>query len=241
MKGATEARISPAIVLRCSDVAGLLATPADGPQILATIESGMTMGSRSKAIDAYIAKSRDFAKPILTHLREIVHEACPNVVETTKWGAPHFEYQGLLCGMAAFKEHCAFGFWKGSLVVGPEAGDAMSAGQFGKITKLADLPSKTVLKRYVKKAMQLNEEGVKAPPRRKPTVKKAEIPVPAYFQAALRKNAKARAAFDAFSPSHRREYLEWITEAKTEATRDRRMETALEWLSEGKSRNWKYQ
>jgi uncharacterized protein YdeI (YjbR/CyaY-like superfamily) len=198
------------------------------------------MGSRSAAIDAYIAKSRDFAKPILTHLREVVHEACPDAVETTKWGAPHFEYHGLLCGMAAFKEHCSFGFWKGSLVVGTDAGDAMSAGQFGRITKVADLPPKTELKRYVKKAMQLNDEGVKSPPRRK-AVKKPDIPVPAYFHAALRKNTKARATFEAFSPSHRREYLEWITEAKTEATRDRRVETAIGWLSEGKSRNWKYQ
>ena len=198
------------------------------------------MGSRDPKIDAYIAKSRDFAKPVLMYIREVVHEACPDVVETTKWGAPHFEYHGLMCGMAAFKEHCAFGFWKGSLIVGKDAGDAMSAGQFGRIAEISDLPSKATLKKYVRLAMKLNEEGVKSTPRRK-AAKKPDIPVPAYFEAALRRNSAARATFDAFSASNRREYLEWITEAKTDATRDRRVETAIEWLSEGKSRNWKYQ
>ena len=143
--------------------------------------------------------------------------------------------------MAAFKEHCAFGFWKASLILGDNLKNAGPAGQFGRLEKVSDLPSKKILAGYIKHAMKLNEEGVKAPMRTKTGAKKPELPVPGYLKAALKKNRKAQTAFDAFSPSHRREYIEWITEAKTEATRDKRMETALEWMSEGKSRNWKYQ
>jgi uncharacterized protein YdeI (YjbR/CyaY-like superfamily) len=153
---------------------------------------------------------------------------------------PHFDYRGMMCGMAAFKEHCTFGFWKGSLVVDADKLKADGMGQFGCIEKVADLPPKKTLIGYVKKAKRLNDEGVKAPHIAKRR-NKPEIQVPDYFRAVLRKNRKAQAAFDAFSPSHRREYVEWITEAKTEATRNKRMETAIEWLSEGKSRNWKYQ
>ena len=197
------------------------------------------MGTRDPRVDAYIAKSADFAKPILEHIRAVVHEACPEVEETTKWSVPHFDYKGMMCGMAAFKQHCTFGFWKGSLVLGGDTRDVDGMGQFGRLQKVSDLPSKKVLKGYIKKAMQLNDEGVK--PERAVRSKKPDLPVPDYMRAALRRNRKAQSAFDAFSPSHRREYIEWITEAKSDATRERRLETALEWLSEGKSRNWKYQ
>ena len=197
------------------------------------------MGTRDPRVDAYIAKSADFAKPILEHIRAVVHEACPEVEETTKWSVPHFDYKGMMCGMAAFKQHCTFGFWKGSLVLGGDKRDVDGMGQFGRLQKVSDLPSKKVLKGYIKKAMQLNDEGVK--PERAVRSKKPDLPVPDYMRAALRRNRKAQSAFDAFSPSHRREYIEWITEAKSDATRERRLETALEWLSEGKSRNWKYQ
>ena len=197
------------------------------------------MGRRDPRVDAYIAKSADFAKPILEHIRAVVHEACPEVEETTKWSVPHFDYKGMMCGMAAFKQHCTFGFWKGSLVLGGDKKDVDGMGQFGKLQKVSDLPSKKVLKGYIKKAMQLNDEGVK--PERATRSKKPDIPVPDYMRAALRRNRKAQSTFDAFSPSHRREYIEWITEAKSDATRERRLETALEWLSEGKSRHWKYQ
>ena len=198
------------------------------------------MGTKDKRIDAYIAKSADFAKPILTHIRSVVHEACPQVTETTKWSMPHFEYKGMLCGMAAFKAHCSFGFWKGSLIVkGSTDSDAM--GQFGRITKLSDLPSKKVMTGYIRQAMKLNDDGVKSPTRSKDKPKKADIPMPDYFAAALKKNKKAQTTFEAFSPSHRREYLEWITEAKTEPTRVKRMAEAISWMSEGKARNWKYQ
>lgn len=199
------------------------------------------MGKRDPRVDAYIGKSADFAKPILTHVREVVHSACPDVEETMKWSVPHFDYKGTLGGMAAFKAHCAFGFWKGALVTGEatKAQDAM--GSFGRITKVSDLPPKAALASFVKRAMKLNEENVPRPKSKVPTLPKKEIPVPDYLVSALKKNRKAQATFDAFSPSHRREYLEWITEAKQEDTRRRRMAQAIEWMSEGKARNWKYE
>jgi uncharacterized protein YdeI (YjbR/CyaY-like superfamily) len=194
------------------------------------------MGKRDPRIDGYIAKSPDFARPILKHLRDVVHEGCPGVEETVKWSMPHFDYHGgPLAGMAAFKAHCAFGFWKGSLIV-PGSSDAM--GQFGRITALSDLPSDKVLIGYVRKAARLNEEGVKAP--RPVKHAKKDIPMPPDLAAALKKNAKARKTYEAFRPSHQREYLEWITEAKTEDTRKKRLETAIGWMAEGKPRNWKY-
>jgi len=196
------------------------------------------MGKRDPRIDAYIARSADFAKPILTHIRDVVHEACPDVEETMKWSAPHFDYRGMMCGMAAFKQHCTFGFWKASLIVGGETRDG--AGQFGKLQKVSDLPSNKVLSGYIRKAMKLNDEGVKLS-RPAARTKKPDIVVPDYVSSALARNKKAKAAFEGFSPSHRREYVEWITEAKTEATRDKRLSTAIEWMSEGKSRNWKYE
>ena len=192
--------------------------------------------------DAYIAKSAEFARPILEHLRGVVREACPEVEETMKWGAPHFDYRGPLAGMAAFKAHCAFGFWKGALVAeavgarADRAGEAM--GDFGRIASLRDLPPRRELVRWIKAAMALNEAGVKRTPKAK--APRAPIPVPDDLAAALKRNAKARATWEDFSPSHRREYLEWITEAKTAPTRARRLATTLEWLAEGKERNWKY-
>lgn len=191
-------------------------------------------------VDAYIAKSAEFARPILTHIRAVVHAACPEVEETLKWGMPSFLYHGILCGMAAFKQHCTFGFWKGELIVdakGQRADEAM--GQFGRLTSVKDLPAKKVLAGYIHKAMELNESGVKVAKPKRAKVKK-EIVTPPDLAAALKKNAKARATFDAFSPSHRREYIEWITEAKREETREKRLKTTIEWLTEGKPRNWKY-
>jgi uncharacterized protein YdeI (YjbR/CyaY-like superfamily) len=197
------------------------------------------MGTRDPRVDAYIARSADFARPILAHVREIVHAACPEIVETMKWSFPHFTYRGLLCSMAAFKQHCTFGFWRGSLILNgtdPKAREAM--GNFGRITRLSDLPSKRVLAGYVKAAMRLNEAGVRPSPR--PRRPKQPLRIPADVKGALAGNAKAQATFDGFSPSQRREYVEWITEAKTPETRSRRLVTAVEWMAEGKSRNWKY-
>ena len=198
------------------------------------------MGTRDDRVDAYIARSAEFARPILEHLRAIVHAACPEVEETMKWSFPHFQYKGMLCSMAAFKEHCSFGFWKSSLVLDKNGEPAeKAAGSFGRITSLADLPTKKVLTGYIKQAMKLNDTGVKAPARPKPKAP-AEVIVPDDLQNALGKNKRALAAFDKFPPSHKREYIAWITEAKTEATRTRRLETAIEWMAEGKPRNWKY-
>ncbi|HET6362002.1 MAG TPA: YdeI/OmpD-associated family protein [Gemmatimonadota bacterium] len=195
------------------------------------------MGTRNPRVDAYIEKSADFAQPILRHLREVVHSACPDVEETIKWGAPYFDYKGPLCGMVAFKRHCAFVFWKDALVVENPSDEAM--GQLGRIESLDDLPSKKTLTAWLKKAVKLNEQGVKAPRSVKPP--KPPVKVPADLKSALARNAKARAAFEAFSPSHRREYVEWIEEAKREETRRKRLATAIEWMAEGKPRHWKYQ
>lgn len=196
------------------------------------------MGTKDPRMDAYIAKSADFAKPILRHIRDVVHASCPDVEETMKWSAPHFDYRGeMMCGMAAFKEHCAFGFWKGSLVL--EKVDQTSAGQLGRIATMSDLPPKKVLAGYIKRAMQLNDDGVRAP--RSKRAPKKPIPVPANLTRALKANKPAGAAWKGFSTSGKREYLEWLLEAKTETTRARRLETAVGWISEGKTRNWKYQ
>jgi uncharacterized protein YdeI (YjbR/CyaY-like superfamily) len=197
------------------------------------------MGKRDPRVDAYIASAADFAQPILTDIREAVHAACPNVEETMKWRFPHFVYKGMLCGTAAFKQHAALGFWKGELVTGRVRGvDAM--GQFGRITKRSDLPSASVLRALVKKAAELNEQGVNVPRAPKKAAPKT-VAVPSVLSAALLKNKKARAGFNHLSPSHKREYIEWINDAKADETRARRLAQAIEWIAEGKSRNWKYE
>ena len=194
------------------------------------------MGRRDPCVDAYIEKSAPFAQPILKHLRAVVHEACPEVTEDLKWRMPHFIHHGILCGMAAFKEHCIFGFWKAPLVLGRDHESPMS--QFGHLTSLSELPPKKVLAAYVKKAARLNEEGVKLPRPAKAAAKK--LVVPKDLAAALARSAAARRAFEKLPPSHKREYVEWITEAKREETRQQRIQTAVKWIAEGKSRNWKY-
>lgn len=199
------------------------------------------MPKHDPRVDAYIAKSADFAKPILKHIRRLVHAACPEVEETMKWSFPHFDYKGMMCSMAAFKEHCSFGFWKGELILGqgPGGADGDGMGHFGRLAAVSDLPVEKVLIGYIRKAVELNENGIKkpAPPRSK--VKK-KLVVPAELTAALKKNKQALATFEAFSYSHKKEYVEWITEAKREATWSQRMRTTLEWLAQGKPRNWKY-
>jgi hypothetical protein len=200
------------------------------------------MGKRDARVDTYIAKAQPFAQPILEHLRKVVHQACPGVEETMKWSFPHFMHDGILCSMAAFKEHCAFGFWKGALIEGAPGLGREAMGQFGRITSIRDLPPEKTLMRLVQQAAKLNENGVKTPKVRKPELPRRPVPpAPADFLSALRKNKKALATYEGFSPSHKREYVEWITEAKGEATRQRRMTTAIEWMADGKARNWRYQ
>lgn len=197
------------------------------------------MPTTDPRVDAYIEKSKDFAKPILTHIRALVHATCPEATETLKWGMPSFEYKGILCGFAAFKEHCTFGFWKQTLMESDAFSETKTAmGSFGKLKSLKDLPSDAVMKKLIKQAMKLNDEGVKVT---KPKHEKKEIAVPEILLEALAQNEKAAETFNNFPPSCRREYSEWIGEAKSDATRDKRLATTIEWLTEGKRRNWKYE
>ncbi|HNR18868.1 MAG TPA: YdeI/OmpD-associated family protein [Bacteroidia bacterium] len=202
------------------------------------------MATKDKRIDDYIAKAQPFAQPILKKMREFIHKACPEVTETIKWGMPSFEYKGPMFGMASFKQHCVGGFWKSKLLNDPknllgerkaQGGDAM--GNLGRMTSIKDLPSDKAIIDFVKQHMKLNEEGIKV--EKKPVVKKETI-VPKELIAALNKNKKAKATFEKFSPSGKREYTEWITDAKTEATRDKRLAEAIQWMEEGKPRMWKY-
>lgn len=203
------------------------------------------MANTDPRIDAYINKAADFAKPVLTHFRALVHKTCPGVEETMKWGMPHFDYRGgMMCSMASFKQHCVIGFWKAPLMKSGEklvekAKSEEAMGHLGKLTSLSDLPKDAVLVKYIKEAMQLNDEGVKLSPKTKP--KAANAPnEPEFFKKALARNKKALKTYEAFSNSNKREYLSWITEAKTEVTRNSRLATAIEWMSEGKIKNWKY-
>ena len=201
------------------------------------------MGKKDPRVDAYIARSAEFAKPILRHLRKLVHAASPKVDETIKWSFPHFVHQGIVCGLAAFKGHCAFGFWKRALLrdrlAGLPRGDRKGMGQFGRITSVLQLPGEGALIRLVRAAVDLNERGVKSPSRSRPRGDR-KVRVPAYFLAALRKNRKALAAFKGFSHTNKKDYVDWVTEAKGAETRRRRLETSVAWMAEGKVRNWKY-
>jgi len=197
------------------------------------------MTSREPRIDAYIAKSATFAQPILEHLRTMIHDTCPAVEEGIKWSMPFFSYKGSpLCNMAAFKQHCSFGFWRHKEVTGDDSAEGM--GQFGKLATVEDLPGKKVLAAYMKKAMSLIDDGVK---QQRNSKRKPPLTVPDDLAAALaqKKHAAARKVFESFPPGSQREYVEWITEAKTAATREKRLATTLEWLAEGKRRNWKYE
>jgi hypothetical protein len=195
--------------------------------------------ARDPRVDTYIAKAPAFAQPILIRLRDAVHTGCPDVVETIKWSVPSFEYKGPFCGMASFKKHAMFGFWKHKLMqdVLPK-GDHRAFGRFGRLESVDDVPSKAALVKIIRIAKKLNDDGVKVP--RAPKVAKPPVKTPADLMAALKKSPRALAAFKAFPPSHKREYVEWITDAKGEDTRTRRVAQAIEWMSEGKSRNWKY-
>lgn len=202
------------------------------------------MAAKDKRVDAYIAKSADFAKPILTHLRALVHKACPDVVETIKWGFPNFDYKGVFCSMAGFKQHCSFGFWKASMMDDPKGllkpNDEGSMGNFDRITSLKDLPSDRDLIGFIKQAVELNDKGVK----RKVTVTpkgSKTIATPAYFQKELNKNKLANETFKNFSYTNRKDYITWFEEAKTEETKNKRIAQAIEWIQEGKGRNWKFQ
>jgi uncharacterized protein YdeI (YjbR/CyaY-like superfamily) len=194
-------------------------------------------------VDAYIAKAEPFAQPILTKLRELIHKSNPEVQETIKWGMPSFDYKGPYVSMASFKQHVAFGFWLSALLDDPdgllveERGNGM--GNLGKITSLKDLPKDKVIIDFLKQAKKLQDEGAKRP--KAAPKEKEELDLPDFMAKALKKVKMAWQCWQEFSPSAQREYIEWVTEAKTEATRDKRLATTVEWVSEGKKRHWKYQ
>ena len=189
-------------------------------------------------VDAYLANAAAFAQPILARLREDVHAACPDVVETIKWSRPHFMLDGkLLCGMSAFKAHCAFGFWQRE---GAPAGQAGAMGNFGRIENLADLPGHAELRRLIQAAAERLLAG--APRAQKPGREpRAKLDMPDDFAAALANVKAAQQHYDAFPPGKQRDYLEWVLDAKRDDTRAKRIAQAVEWLAEGKSRHWKYE
>lgn len=191
-------------------------------------------------IDAYIEKSAEFARPVLVHLRGLIHEACPDIKETLKWSMPSFEHKGIVCGFASFKKHCTFMFWKQDLL-GTDAFPAnkTAMGSFGRITSLKDLPSDKVIIALIHQAVELNEKGIKLD--KNSAAARKELVVPDDLAKELAKNRKAKTHFEAFSYSKKKDYVEWITEAKTEATRNKRLATTIEWVAEGRGRNWKYE
>lgn len=193
-------------------------------------------------VDAYIDRSADFARPILLHIRKLVHKACPDVKETMKWSFPHFDYKDqMMCSMASFKAHVAFGFWKQSLMENAAfPAEKTAMGSFGRLTSLKDLPDDKTMKKLIGDAMKLNDAGVKVK-RAFVSKDRKELIVPDVLLEALAKHERAAETFNNFPYSCRREYVDWITEAKTDATRDKRLVTTIEWLAEGKRRNWKYE
>jgi len=204
------------------------------------------MSKRDPKVDAYVKKAPEFARPILEHMRDIVHLACPDIVETIKWGRPFFDHHGPVCGLAAFKAHCSVIFWKADVLLTPDERRDGALGQFGRLVSVKDLPSKRELIALVKRAVLLNEDGVPAQwqeARKQTRATRAAKPVvvPALLAEALAKDAKARKAFDAMPPSHQREYAEWIDDAKRDETRQRRLAQAVAQIREGKSQNWRYE
>lgn len=196
---------------------------------------------KDKRVDDYIAKAQPFAQPILKHLRTLVHNGCPDIIETIKWSFPNFDYKGkILCSMAAFKQHCSFNLWLAShMHLTNKAADEGGMGIFGKITSLKDLPPDEEIMELLHKAMALTDAGKTI--QRKAPAKNITVAAPEDFLSLLNKNKEASEYFAKFSPSKKKEYIEWVTDAKTETTRAKRMATAVEWIAEGKSRNWKYE
>ncbi len=202
------------------------------------------MSQFNPKIDEYISKSADFARPILKYFRQIIHDTCPNVEEVMKWGIPHFDYKGdMMCILASYKKHCSFSFYKATLMTDPKLIESVKAGQkmgyMDKIKTLSELPAKKVLAAYIKEAMTLNEKGIKK--EKTKSEKTKVIETPGYFTAMLKTKPKAKEIFETKSASFRKDYIIWITDAKTEATRQKRMEQALDWISQGKGRFWQYE
>jgi uncharacterized protein YdeI (YjbR/CyaY-like superfamily) len=191
-----------------------------------------------KRVDAYIAGQPDFARPILVHLRSVIHEACPDCDETMKWSRPSFLYKGkILAGFSGFKAHAAFGYWNDSMLNEDEK-NRSAMGQFGRLTTLDDLPDRANLVALTRKSMALIDDGVKPP---RASARKPPFTIPQDMRAAIDAVPAAKSCFDGFAPSCQREYVEWVTEAKRDETRSKRLSQTVEWLAEGKKRNWKYE
>ena len=195
------------------------------------------MGELNPAVTAYIEKSAPFARPIFERLRRLFHEACPAIEEKLKWNCPSFEYKGMVGGFAGFKAHAVFGFWRQDALPDPHKLFKGNGPMANKLTDVSQLPADDLLISYIRAAVALNEKG--APSRK--VKAKPPLRTPPWFLAALRKNRKALATFDAFPPSHKREYVEWVVEAKRDETRKKRLDQAIEWMAAGKKRNWKYE
>lgn len=195
-------------------------------------------------IDSYIEKSAEFAKPILLHIRNFVHEVCPDLTETIKWGMPHFDFNGPFCFMASFKEHCAFGLAKGKALNDTEGilelANKSAMGSLGRIRSLDDLPDHDILKNYLLLAMEIN---LKPKEKSEKKVKKQiePLPIPDYFLSEMEKYPDVKSNFENFRNSHKNEYILWLEDAKTEVTRQRRLIQTLEWIAEGKNMNWRYE
>jgi len=199
-------------------------------------------------VDAYIATSAAFAQPVLNHLRGLVHKACPDAVEEMKWSRPFFLHGGvILCNISAFKEHCSCGFGgaeMGRVLMADGVVQVGGLGSLGRVTSVKDLPADKAMLGYIRQAAKFIDAGLGdnriTVARRVVKAPKTAVETPAEFAAALKKNKAAGKVFGAFSPSCKREYVEWIVDAKREETRERRIAQAVEWIAEGKQRNWKY-
>jgi uncharacterized protein YdeI (YjbR/CyaY-like superfamily) len=200
----------------------------------------------NSAVDAYIANAEYFAKPILEHWRRLIHENCPDVEEAIKWGFPHFDYKGdFMCVIASYKNHCSFTFLKAELMTDPrlKGNKGLKPIQrfLGKINKITDLPPDDEFIAMLNEAMQLNQKGIKIKRDKPESDKPKVLETPDYLLTALVANPKAKEVFESKSNSFRKEYIVWITDAKTDETRQKRINEALEWIAEGKGRFWKHQ
>ena len=197
------------------------------------------MKNTDPRVDTYIKNAQPFARPVLIHIRELMHIGCPDLIETIKWGMPHFEYHGVIASMGAFKTHAVFGFWKQDLIPGMNqyVKEKEAMGSWGRITSLDGIPPDTDIIEFVKVAARLNVEGIKSPRR---TPKPVVLNMPQDFMKEIRAHKKALETYENFSPSNKRDYADWINEAKSDETRMKRMETAIQWMEEGKPRMWKY-
>lgn len=190
-------------------------------------------------VDEYVERAAEFARPILLHLRLLVHQACPEIDETIKWSRPFFVHRGtIIANMAAFKRHCSFGLWGPGMT--PLSTDG-AGGSLARIESLAGLPEDAAIVAMVRDAIKrVGNTGAAATKGRVKAVSE-DIAVPQDLALALAEIDGAIAHFEALSPSCKREYVLWIEEAKRKETRARRVGETARWIAEGKRRNWKYE